>query len=57
MLKIYNFLVDNNYVYKRNVSEESVSLKTNYVPYMYINPPKKSDVLAYKKGTGPYPGR
>lgn len=56
MRKIYKFLIENNYVYKRNENED-VSLKTNYLPYMYLNLPNKEAVLKYLDKTGPYPGR
>ncbi|KAL4224874.1 tryptamine:oxygen oxidoreductase (deaminating) [Mactra antiquata] len=56
MTKVYEYLVTNDYIYRRNEDEE-LSLKTNYMPYMYLHLPNKQAVLNYKAGTGPYPGR
>jgi len=56
LTSVYNYLAEQNLVYKRNPDEE-VSLKSNYAPYMALFPPNKQQVLAFKAGTGPYPGR
>ena len=56
MMKIYNFLIDSNIIYKRE-EDEAVSLKTNYAPYMYLEPPNKEAALKYLNQEGPYPGR
>ena len=57
MWKVYKYLVDNDYIYERDPEAEEVSLKTNYVPYMYLLLPNKEAVKKYKHNTGPYPGR
>lgn len=56
MIKIYNFLLENGFINRRD-PDEQVSLKSNYVPYMYLFLPDKEEVLRYKTGKGPFPGR
>lgn len=56
MMKIYHFLLENGYINRRD-PDEQVSLKSNYVPYMYLFLPDKQEVLLYKTGQGPFPGR
>ena len=56
MVKVNQFMIANNYAH--NVAAmSSVSLKINYLTYMYLYLPNKTAVLEYNTGKGPYPGR
>jgi hypothetical protein len=56
MEKVNEFMVTNKYA-DDVTSMAKVSLKINFLTFMYLFLPNKGAVLDYKAGKGPYPGR
>jgi uncharacterized membrane protein YozB (DUF420 family) len=56
MIKVNEFMITNKYA--DNVSAmSSLSLKIDFLTFMYLYLPNKTAVLEYKTGQGEYPGR